>query len=73
MIRLQTTTPVSYEPGMTNSCCHVAHVTIPYEQVSSQMLPSPRREPDEWSLQTIRLPLKNLLTHLTGKSSQYSR
>ncbi|KAI8142272.1 NUDIX hydrolase domain-like protein [Fennellomyces sp. T-0311] len=51
-------TPVSYEPGMTNSCCCVAQVTIRDQQQGQQL------EDDEWSLQTVHLPLKKLMTHL---------
>ncbi|KAI9272790.1 NUDIX hydrolase domain-like protein [Phascolomyces articulosus] len=53
-------TPVSYEPGLTNSCCYVAQITLYDDQHQEQQ----QLEPDEWSLQTIRFPLKNLLTHL---------
>ncbi|GAA5817431.1 hypothetical protein MFLAVUS_010977 [Mucor flavus] len=54
--------PVAYEPGLSNSCCYVAKVTIDITQLTE--LPVQELEPDEWSLQTISLPLDGLLNHL---------
>lgn len=59
--------PVSYEPGMTSSCCLVAQVTLDMQEFHRNAV-APCLEPDEWSLQTITLPLKGLLKHLTGKT-----
>ncbi|KAI8097255.1 NUDIX hydrolase domain-like protein [Halteromyces radiatus] len=56
------TQSVCYEPGLTNSTCYVAHTTIDTTTIS--LPPKPSLEQDEWSLQTICLPLKNLMTHL---------
>ncbi|KAI8371568.1 NUDIX hydrolase domain-like protein [Radiomyces spectabilis] len=50
-------TPVCYEPGMTDSCCYVAYTTI---DVSKASKPEPQREADEWTMQTLSLPLKGL-------------
>ncbi|GAA5803282.1 NUDIX hydrolase domain-like protein [Helicostylum pulchrum] len=54
--------PVAYEPGLSNSCCYVAKVTIDITQLTEP--PVQELEPDEWSLQTISLPLDGLLNHL---------
>lgn len=59
--------PVSYEPGLSNSCCYIAKVTIDKTKLTSPPIPS--LEADEWSLQTISLPLNGLLDSLLGKSS----
>ncbi|KAI7859470.1 NUDIX hydrolase domain-like protein [Circinella umbellata] len=55
---------VSYEPGLTNSCCCIAQITIHCDEQQKEEKIKQQLEPDEWSLQTIRLPLKNLMTHL---------
>lgn len=57
--------PVAYEPGLTNSCCYVAKVTIDITKLTAP--PVQKLEPDEWSLQTISLPLDGLMNHLLGK------
>ncbi|KAI9475790.1 MAG: NUDIX hydrolase domain-like protein [Benjaminiella poitrasii] len=54
--------PVAYEPGLTNSCCYVANVTIDASQLVAP--PVPELEADEWSLQTISLPLEGLFEGL---------
>ncbi|KAG2231261.1 hypothetical protein INT48_008468 [Thamnidium elegans] len=54
--------PVAYEPGLSNSCCYVAKVTIDITRLAEP--PLQELEPDEWSLQTISLPLDGLLNHL---------
>ncbi|KAI9323675.1 NUDIX hydrolase domain-like protein [Dichotomocladium elegans] len=61
--------PVCYEPGLTNSCCYVAQVTLPLHRPSAQehayASPKQQLEPDEWSLQRINLPLnKDMLVQL---------
>lgn len=56
--------PVAYEPGLTNSCCYVAKVTINVGELTAP--PVQELEPDEWSLQTISLPLEGLMGHLLG-------
>lgn len=56
--------PVCYEPGLTNSCCHVAQVTIQQHQSPPQ---KQALEDDEWSMQVLQLPLKTLLDDLKGK------
>jgi 8-oxo-dGTP pyrophosphatase MutT (NUDIX family) len=58
--------PIAYEPGLSNSCCYIAKVTIDITKLAEQ--PVQELEPDEWSLQTISLPLKGLLNKLIGKS-----
>lgn len=57
--------PVAYEPGLSNSCCYIAKVTIDIEKMTTP--PVQELEPDEWSLQTISLPLEGLLNKLIGK------
>lgn len=54
--------PVAYEPGLSNSCCYIAKVTIDIEKLTAP--PVQELEPDEWSLQTISLPLEGLLDKL---------
>ncbi|CAO3627002.1 unnamed protein product [Mucor hiemalis] len=54
--------PVAYEPGLSNSCCYIAKVTIDIEKMTAP--PVQELEPDEWSLQTISLPLEGLLNTL---------
>ncbi|KAI9365265.1 NUDIX hydrolase domain-like protein [Pilaira anomala] len=54
--------PVAYEPGLTSSCCYVVKATIDVRE--STELPVQQLEPDEWSLQTISLPLNGLLSYL---------
>lgn len=56
--------PVCYEPGLTNSCCHVAQVTIQQHHSPPQ---KQALEADEWSMQVLQLPLKTLLDDLKGK------
>lgn len=56
--------PVCYEPGLTNSCCHVAQVTIQQDHSPPQ---KQALEEDEWSMQVLQLPLKTLLDDLAGK------
>lgn len=58
-------TPVAYEPGLSNSCCYIAKVAIDTSKLSAP--PIQLLEADEWSLQTISLPLDNLLDHLLRK------
>lgn len=58
--------PVCYEPGLTNSCCHVAQVTIQQDHSPPQ---KQALEADEWSMQVLQLPLKTLLDDLAGKYS----
>ncbi|KAJ8661397.1 hypothetical protein O0I10_002663 [Lichtheimia ornata] len=53
--------PVCYEPGLTNSCCHVAQVTIQQHHSPPQ---KQALEADEWSMQVLQLPLKTLLDDL---------
>ncbi|KAI7894062.1 NUDIX hydrolase domain-like protein [Mucor mucedo] len=66
---LLTKTPLAYEPGLTNSCCYVAKVTIDTSELTAP--PVQELEPDEWSLQTISLPLEGLMNHLLAlKESQ---
>ncbi|KAK4515492.1 uncharacterized protein ATC70_010442 [Mucor velutinosus] len=55
-------TPLAYEPGLSNSCCYVAKVTIDLSNLSSP--PSQSLEADEWSLQVISLPLDNIINNL---------
>lgn len=55
---------MAYEPGLSNSCCYIAKVTIDVTKLKEP--PVQELEQDEWSLQTISLPLKGLLSHLTG-------
>ncbi|KAI9497613.1 NUDIX hydrolase domain-like protein [Zychaea mexicana] len=62
-IRLHKSAAVSYEPGLTNSCCCVAQITI-HDHEKQQDVIKQQLEPDEWSLQTVRLPLRNLMVHL---------
>ncbi|KAG5461262.1 MAG: hypothetical protein BJ554DRAFT_6569 [Olpidium bornovanus] len=50
--------PVCYEPGLTGSCTRA--VAVRNER------PIPTLEPGEWSLQTVVLPLNNLLGRLEG-------
>lgn len=57
--------PLAYEPGLSNSCCYIAKVIIDVTKLKEP--PLQELEPDEWSLQTISLPLKGLLAHLIGK------
>ncbi|KAI9020270.1 NUDIX hydrolase domain-like protein [Phycomyces nitens] len=61
---------VCYEPGLTNSRCHVVSTTIDLAQ--SDLSTAQSLQDDEWSLQTISFPLNNLLGHLTAleKSQQ---
>ncbi|KAL0078864.1 NUDIX hydrolase domain-like protein [Phycomyces blakesleeanus] len=65
-----------YEPGLTNSRCHVVSTIIDLEQ-SNQTKPSSQNpvvqslEEDEWSLQTISLPLKDLQGHLTALENSH--
>jgi 8-oxo-dGTP pyrophosphatase MutT (NUDIX family) len=66
-IRLSTRS-VCYEPGLTNSTCYVAHVSI--DTTSIKTPPIPEREQDEWSLQNLILPINNLMTHLSGKKAR---
>jgi 8-oxo-dGTP pyrophosphatase MutT (NUDIX family) len=60
-----TKVPVAYEPGLTNSSCYVAKVTIDVTKLAE--LPVQELEQDEWSLQTLSLPLDGLLERLLGK------
>ncbi|KAI8640161.1 NUDIX hydrolase domain-like protein [Parasitella parasitica] len=55
-------TPLAYEPGLSDSCCYIAKVTIDVSELSTP--PVPALEADEWSLQTISLPLDGLLENL---------
>ncbi|KAI8342167.1 NUDIX hydrolase domain-like protein [Chlamydoabsidia padenii] len=64
------TRSVCYEPGLTNSTCYVAHATI--NTTSTTTHPSPELEQDEWSLQTILLPVNNLMTHLTDLQDRHN-
>lgn len=57
--------PLAYEPGLTDSCCYVVKTVIDPTMVSCA---APEPEVDEWSLQTISLPLHGLLERLEGKS-----
>lgn len=61
--------PVAYEPGLSNSCCYIAKVTIDLSKIKEP--PVQELEPDEWSLQTISLPLEGLLDKLIGKYNHY--
>lgn len=61
--------PVAYEPGLTNSCCYVAKVTIDVSTLETPVVQE--LEADEWSLQVISLPLENLLDRLLGKLKPY--
>ncbi|KAG0746461.1 hypothetical protein G6F57_006837 [Rhizopus arrhizus] len=55
--------PLPYEPGLTDSCCYVVKTVIDAKDIlSSSVIPEP--EADEWSLQTLSLPLKGLLEYL---------
>lgn len=60
--------PVAYEPGLTNSCCYVAKVTIDTQSMQAPILQE--LEEDEWSLQVISLPINNLLEKLLGKKKR---
>ncbi|KAI7901220.1 NUDIX hydrolase domain-like protein [Cokeromyces recurvatus] len=62
--------PVAYEPGLTNSCCYVVNVTIDTTQLIEA--PIQQLEPDEWSLQTISLPVEGLLESLIGLVKSYN-
>ncbi|KAL7318525.1 hypothetical protein PS15m_001762 [Mucor circinelloides] len=55
-------TPLAYEPGLSNSCCYVAKVTIDPLKLSAS--PAQSLEADEWSLQVISLPLDNIMNKL---------
>lgn len=57
-------TPLAYEPGLSNSCCYVAKVTIDPLKLSAS--PAQSLEADEWSLQVISLPLDNIMNKLLG-------
>jgi ADP-ribose pyrophosphatase/ADP-sugar pyrophosphatase/8-oxo-dGDP phosphatase len=57
--------PVAYEPGLTNSSCYVAKVTIDVTELTEA--PVQKLEQDEWSLQTLSLPLDGLLKRLLGR------
>ncbi|CEG62813.1 hypothetical protein RMATCC62417_00084 [Rhizopus microsporus] len=57
--------PLAYEPGLTDSCCYVVKTVINPTMVNCT---APEPEVDEWSLQTISLPLHGLLERLEGKS-----
>ncbi|KAL9549613.1 hypothetical protein MBANPS3_005134 [Mucor bainieri] len=57
-------TPLAYEPGLSNSCCYVAKVTIDASTLSAP--PAQSLEADEWSLQVISLPLENIMNKLLG-------
>ncbi|CAO3594501.1 unnamed protein product [Absidia cylindrospora] len=61
--------PVCYEPGLTNSTCYVAHITIDTTTMTAS--PKPELEQDEWSLQTVTLPLKDLMTHLSDLQNKH--
>ncbi|ORZ25911.1 NUDIX hydrolase domain-like protein [Absidia repens] len=63
------TQPVCYEPGLTNSTCYVAHITIDTTAMTAS--PKPELEQDEWSLQTVALPLKDLMVHLTDLQDKH--
>ncbi|GAN03043.1 conserved hypothetical protein [Mucor ambiguus] len=54
--------PLAYEPGLSNSCCYVAKVTIDTSTLSAP--PAQSLEADEWSLQVISLPLDNIVNNL---------
>lgn len=56
--------PLAYEPGLSNSCCYVAKVTIDIASLS--VPPVQSLEGDEWSLQVISLPLDNIMNNLLG-------
>lgn len=60
-----TRVPIAYEPGLTNSSCYVAKVTIDTTQLTEA--PVQELDHDEWSLQTLSLPLDDLLKRLLGK------
>ncbi|KAF1798503.1 NUDIX hydrolase domain-like protein [Mucor lusitanicus] len=55
-------TPLAYEPGLSNSCCYVAKVTIDTSKLSAP--PTQSLEADEWSLQVISVPLDNIMHRL---------
>ncbi|CEP17127.1 hypothetical protein [Parasitella parasitica] len=57
--------PLAYEPGLSNSCCYIAKVTIDATKLSAP--PIPALEADEWSLQTVSIPLDGLLENLRSK------
>ncbi|KAG0165522.1 hypothetical protein DFQ30_008354 [Apophysomyces sp. BC1015] len=62
-------TPVSYEPGMTDSCCYVARVTIDTQKTPQQ---EQQLEEDESGLVSLALPLDNLQEHLTDYVRRYN-
>ncbi|KAF7723147.1 hypothetical protein EC973_002329 [Apophysomyces ossiformis] len=55
------TSPVSYEPGMTDSCCYVAQVIIDVDKCPQQ---EQQLQEDELGLITICLSLDNLQEEL---------
>ncbi|CAO3673209.1 unnamed protein product [Rhizopus microsporus] len=60
--------PLAYEPGLTDSCCYVVKTVIDPTMVSCA---APEPEVDEWSLQTISLPLHGLLERLEDLEKQH--
>ncbi|ORE11058.1 hypothetical protein BCV72DRAFT_301371 [Rhizopus microsporus var. microsporus] len=60
--------PLAYEPGLTDSCCYVAKTVIDPTMVDCA---APEPEIDEWSLQTISLPLQGLLERLEDLEKQH--
>ncbi|CAO3652442.1 unnamed protein product [Cunninghamella blakesleeana] len=60
--------PVCYEPGLTNSTCYVAQVTLDITQMDHP--PKPQLEDDEWSLSVLLLPFHQLLSHLKGRNGK---
>ncbi|KAF9581204.1 hypothetical protein BGW38_001869 [Lunasporangiospora selenospora] len=63
---LKTSVPIAYEPGLTDSCS--CAVLIEIEMDEKELFNSDSRqakpEDDEWSLQVIMMPLKDLLQGL---------
>ncbi|KAJ1927057.1 hypothetical protein IWQ60_003249 [Tieghemiomyces parasiticus] len=62
--------PMTNEPGMSSSRCCIVEVDVDGTLPENQKLQS-QREEDEWSLQTITLPLDNLLEGLLELSKYY--
>ncbi|ORY89885.1 NUDIX hydrolase domain-like protein [Syncephalastrum racemosum] len=58
--------PVVYDPGLSNSCCYVAHVEL--DGQPEPVLNKP--EGDEWSLQVIQIPLLGLSRRLAALADE---
>ncbi|KAI8598526.1 NUDIX hydrolase domain-like protein [Dissophora ornata] len=69
---IKTSSPVAYEPGMTNSCSRAVIIEVTMEQhelFGPESVRKPKLEDDEWSLQVAIMPLQGLSKSLQDLQS----